>query len=174
MTRQNIAGFTGKDHPVDVTDQILGALLFPTEGAKMATLLAKDAVKTVAQIWLAPGDGLPKHLRRAAIKAHDVVHVMVRGEVYRFGQSAPSPGDFHPSTLKWSLKHTRQLAVWAAPFPEFQDDIGKWICDEALAGSPFCTIVETVPSRAAEWREFITRWKGPRTEVRFFGPEGVQ
>ncbi len=159
---------------VDVTDQILGDLLFPTTGTKMATLLAKDAVKTVAQIWLAPGDGLPKHLRRAAVKAHDVVQVMVRGEVYRFGQAAPSPCDFHPSTLKWALKHTRQLAVWTAPFPEFVDDIGTWICAEALAGSSFQTTIETVPSRAAEWQEFVTRWKGPRTQVRFFGPEGVQ
>jgi hypothetical protein len=105
MTKQSIAGFTGKDHPVDVTDQILGALLFPTEGAKMATLLAKDAVKTVAQIWLAPGGGLPKHLRRLAIGGHDVVQVMVRGEVYRYGQVAPSPYDFHPSTSRWALKH---------------------------------------------------------------------
>jgi hypothetical protein len=174
MTRQSIAGFTGKDHPVDVTDQILGALLFPTEGAKMTTLLAKDAVKTVAQIWLAPGGGLPKHLRRLAIVGHDVVQVMVRGEVYRYGQVAPSPYDFHPSTLRWALKHSRQIAVWSAPYPEFGDDIGNWICDEALAGSPCCTIVETVPARAAEWREFIARLKGPRTEVRFFGPEGVQ
>jgi hypothetical protein len=159
--------------PVDVADEILGALLFPTSGAKMATLLAKDAVKTVAQVWLAPGGGLPKHLRRAAVKAHDVVSVTVRGEVY-YGRPAPSPNEFHASTLKWAAKNSRQIAVWAAPFPECQDDIGTWICDEALAGSSFQTVIETVPSRAAEWHEFVARWKGQRTEVRFFGPEGVQ
>jgi hypothetical protein len=156
---------------VDLTDEILGALLFPTSGAKMATLLAKDAVKTVAQIWLAPGGGLPKQLRKLAIE-HDVVRVSVRGEVY-YGRPTPFPYEFHQSTLRWALKRTHQIAVWSAPFPEFADDIGEWLCDEAFFGSRFQMIIETVPLRAAEWREFIARWKGPRTEVRFFGPEGV-
>ncbi len=164
MTRQSIAGFTGKDHPVDVTDQILGALLFPTEDAKMATLLAHEGVKTVAQIWLAPGDGLPNRLRKLAVGGHDVVRVSVRGEEY-YGRPTPSPNEFHPPTLRWALKHSRQIAVWSAPYPELADDVGEWL------GSRFQMIVETVPSRAAEWREFIAQWKGPRTEVRFFGPE---
>ena len=166
------SGLQSESH-VEVNDEILGALLFPTEGAKMATLLAEDAVKTVAQVYLAPGGGLQKHLRKIAVGAHDHVHVAVRGDVY-YGRPAPSPGDFHASTLKWALKHSRQVAVWSAPYPEFKDEIGTWMCDEALAGSSFQTIVETVPARAAEWREFILRWKGSRMEVRFFGPEGVQ
>jgi hypothetical protein len=172
MKNLSVNGFAGKSEgQVDLTDQILGAILFPTEGAKMATLLVKDGVKIVAQIWLAPGGGLPKHFRTSAISAHDIAHVIVRGEVYHYGRLAPAPDDFHPSTLKWALTHSQQIAVWAAPFPAFSEVIGKWICDEALLGSSFQTIIETVPARTAEWREYIARYKRSRTEVRLFESE---
>jgi hypothetical protein len=44
----------------------------------------------------------------------------------------------------------------------------------ALNGARFQTTIETVPYRAAEWREMTTRYKGSTTEIRTFGPGGVQ
>jgi hypothetical protein len=44
----------------------------------------------------------------------------------------------------------------------------------ANGGSAFRTMIETTPSRAAEWRQAVARWKKLNAVVRFFGPEGVQ
>jgi len=66
------------------------------------------------------------------------------------------------------------VAIWSAPYPECVDEIGRWICGGALAASSFHTTIETVPSHAADWAAAVARWRGMATEVRFFGPEGVQ
>jgi hypothetical protein len=164
-SKHSVAGFTDQINENDIWDR-----LFPVEGASMATLLAHDAVKTVCQIFLARGDGLPKRLREAALRApHDHVAFVVRGEVY-YGQPAAAPDEFHFPTLRWAIRNSQQIAIWSAPGVELADDAGTWICAEALAGSTFQTVIETVPSRAAEWLALATRYKGPRTEVRVFGP----
>jgi hypothetical protein len=130
------------------------------------------SAKSLATIFVAPGGGLDRKRRRRA-QTHDHVSVTFRGESY-FGHPAPSYRAFDASTLRWAVSNAKQVACWSAPYPEHMDDIGTWMVDAANAGSRFQVMIETVPSRAAEWCEAIGRWKGPTTEVRVFGPECVQ
>jgi hypothetical protein len=149
----------------------LASLLLPETGARMATMGGPDT-KIMAKIFVAPGGGLDQRLRQGAL-VHEAVFVTFRGDVYG-GRPAPACAEFDATTLEWAVRKSRQVAIWTAPFPDYRDDVATWMVDTANAGSTFQTIIETVPSRAAEWAAAVDRWKDRDTEVRFFGPEGIQ
>jgi len=148
-----------------------GALVPPHIGTRMATI--RGSAKTNAQIFIAPGGGLSRRLRKCAERHHQHVSVQVRGEIY-YGRPAPSVRDFDESTLRWAIGRSNEIAVWSAPFPDDCSALGEWIVSRANAGSAFQTVIETTPSRAAEWRQAIELWRKPTSVVRYFGPEGVQ
>jgi hypothetical protein len=148
----------------------LAALMVPESGVRLHTIVG---IKTLAQVFAAPGgDGVTKLQRRYA-SGHDAVSVTFRGDTY-WGKPAPACSEFNAGTVKWAARNSREIAIWSAPYPDCQDDIGAWMVSAANAGSPFQTLIETTPLRAAEWGAAIARWKGPTTVVRFFGPEVVQ
>jgi hypothetical protein len=151
--------------------EIFGALVFPHTGSRMATLVGP--AKTSAQVLIAPGSGLNRQLRKGAERHHDHVSAIVRGEIY-YGRPAPSVADFHEPTLRWALGRSNEIAVWSSPYPDDSSELGEWMVGRALAGSAFQTLIETTPSRAAEWGQAVALWKKTDAVVRFFGPEGVQ
>jgi hypothetical protein len=151
--------------------EIFGALVFPHTGCRMTTTVG--VAKTCAQVFVAPGKGLSRRLRKGAEHHHHYVSVLVRGEVY-YGRPAPSVAEFDESTLRWALGRSNEIAVWSSPYPDDSSELGEWMVGRANAGSAFQTLIETTPLRAAEWREAITRWQNKNAVVRFFGPEGVQ
>jgi hypothetical protein len=142
------------------------AALLPESGAFFGTLAGE--AKTIAQIFLALGDGLSGHNRRLAL-AHPCVSFNVRGDWTR----APSPADFDRATLRWGIGNATDIAVWSAPFPQFADDVARWGIDAADGDGRFVTIIDTVPERAAEWSALVRRWKKPTASLRFFGPESA-
>jgi hypothetical protein len=148
--------------------EIFGALVFPHTGCLMTTLAGP--AKTSAQVFVAPGDGLCRQLRRSAERHHQHVSVVVRGEVY-YGRPAPSVADFHESTLRWALGQSNEIAVWSSSYPDDIPAFSEWL--DTRTGS-FHTTIETTPSRAAEWGQAVARWKKNDAAVRFFGPEGAQ
>jgi hypothetical protein len=151
--------------------EIFGALVFPHTGCRMATLAGP--AKTSAQVFVAPGDGLSRRLRKSAERQHHRVSVVVRGEIY-FGRPAPSVADFDEPTVRWALGRSNEIAVWSSPYPDDSSALGEWMGGRALAGSVFQTLIETTPSRAVEWGQAVARWKKSDAMVRFFGPGGVQ
>jgi hypothetical protein len=148
--------------------EIFGALVFPHTGSRMATLIGP--AKTVAQVLIAPGDGLNRHLRKGAERHHDHVLATVRGEIY-YGRPAPSVADFHEPTLRWALGRSHEITVWSSPYPDDIPALSEWFATRTGA---FHTMIETTPSRAAEWEQAVARWRKKDAVVRFFGPEGVQ
>jgi hypothetical protein len=158
------------DNCVTFEQALMASLLVPEPGARMATVAG--ASKIMAQIFVAPGGGPNRRLRRGAL-LHEFVFVTFRGDLY-WTRPAPACGEFDAATLKWAARNSKQIAIWSVPYPANRDDIRIWMLGAANAGSPFQTIIETTPSRAYEWAAAIARWKGSETEVRFFGPTGVQ
>jgi hypothetical protein len=94
MTYLNITGLSHKSN-ANVHPLILASVLLPTSGARMHTVV--EPAKTVAQIFVAPGSGLSKRLRRLA-ETYDHVHAVVRAESY-LDRPVPSSHDFHSQTL---------------------------------------------------------------------------
>jgi hypothetical protein len=142
-------------------------LLVPESGASFSTISGE--ARTIAQVFLAPGDGLSRRHRNLAL-AHPLVSFHVRGD----WQRAPSPAAFHPITLRWGLYNSDNIAVWSAPFPQFADDVGEWGIAAANAGSRFTTIIETTIEQAAAWATVVRRWRRRSAALRFFGPESVE
>jgi hypothetical protein len=146
-------------------EESFGARFFPHAGSLMMTL----AGTTVAQVLIAPGTGLCRRMRRIAERHRSHVTVIVRGKIY-YGPPAPHVADFHVSTLRWALGQSHSIAVWSSLYPDDDSALREWMA----ASSAFQTLIETTPSRAAEWGQAVALWKKPNAAVRFFGPEGVQ
>jgi hypothetical protein len=151
--------------------EIFGALVFPHTGCRMTTMAGP--ARTTAQVFVAPGAGLCRQLRRSAERHYQHVSVVVRGEVY-YGRPAPSVADFDERTLRWALGRSDEIAVWSSPYPDDSSELGEWMVGQANAGSTFQTLIETTPLRAAEWKQAVARWLKKDAVVRFFGPEGLQ
>src|SRR4051794_12451538 len=125
LPRSHVQGHVTPDHA------LLAALLIPETGARMATMAGP--AKIVAKILVAPGDGLDRRLREGALM-HEAVFITYRGDVY-FGKPAPACAEFDATTLEWAVRHSRQIAIWPAPFPEYRDALATWMVDTANAGS---------------------------------------
>lgn len=138
----------------------------PQFGASFQIIIGP--AKTVGQIFLAPGDGVPMHIRDAA-KALPLVNCTVRGEA-DWGRPAPSPDAFHPLTLRWMMDNASHLVVWSAPYPSYCDEVARWSMQAVDDGARFILTIETTPEQAHNWLELIDRWKRRRTTVRIFGP----
>ena len=145
----------------------LYAALLPESGAFFATIAGE--AKTIAQVLLAPGDGLSSYHRDLALE-HSLVSFSVRGDWER----APAPADFHRATLRWAINNATDIAVWSAPFPQFKDDVVLWGETAVNNGARFLLKIETTAQRAAEWAALVRRWKKPAASIRFFGPESAE
>jgi hypothetical protein len=152
--------------------EIMAALLVPERGASLHTMIAPGGPKVVANVGLSPGGGLAKYARRLAVEAHDCVQVYAHAESYN-GQP-PLVTDFHPGTLRWAFGRSEQIGIWSEPGTEHYHDIGEWLVNAAHTGARFQTTINTTPRHAGAWRAAIDRWKGRNSEVRVFGPEGLQ
>ena len=122
---------------------LLHALVSPPQsGAQFHTIVG--AAKTLAVVFLAPGDGLSRaHL--AALPEH-----------------------FHEITLRWMIHSADNIAIWSAPCPQRSDDMWKWDTDAVNAGAHFLTTIETNEDRAPEWAALIERWKRKSCRVVLF------
>jgi hypothetical protein len=150
--------------------KLIGIFTIPQSGCSFATIAGE--ANTVAQVILAPGDGLGKYHRRLA-EAHPVVMCAVRGDL----EPPAAPDAFHRTTLRWALYSADYIAIWSAPFPEFYDDVGRAGMQAVDDGRWFLVTIETTAERAPEWAAFVQRWKRKTTPVRVYGPEiagGVQ
>jgi hypothetical protein len=144
----------------------LYALIVPESGAALITMAGE--CKTIAKVFLAPGDGLSRSHRSLAL-AHPQVIFTVRGDYKR----APSPKDFHQVTLRWGIDNADSIGIWSAPYPECSDAFTEWRIAADNAGARFVTIIETTIDRAAEWAALVRRWKRRSASLRFFGPEST-
>jgi hypothetical protein len=152
--------------------EIMAALLVPERGASLHTMIAPGGPKIVANVGLSPGGGLAKYARRLAIEAHDCVQVHIHAESYN--GRPPVVAAFHAPTLLWALKNSSQIALWCELGTSRHHDICEWLVNAAHAGARFQTTISTTPADAEDWRTFVDRWKGRNSEVRVFGPEGLQ
>jgi hypothetical protein len=144
----------------------LYSLLIPESGASFSTIAGE--AKTIAKVFLAPGDGLSRRHRNLAL-LHPRVIFTVRGD----WQRAPSPKDFHQVTLRWGIDNADSIAIWSAPFPAFSDAFTEWRLTAVDTGARFVSMIETTIDRAAEWAALVWRWKRRSVSIQFFGPEGA-
>jgi hypothetical protein len=145
----------------------------PQSGAQFLTIVGE--AKTLAEVLLAPGDGLSRYHRQMA-EAHPLVQCSVRGDPDGIGL-APFPEHFDQTTLRWTIDNADHIAIWSAPYPQRCDDLRRWFICAVNAGARFITTIETNEDRASEWVDLVERWKRKTTSVRVFGPEivgGVQ
>jgi hypothetical protein len=166
-----IHGF-GSQH--NVARSLLPALLIPETGTALHTLIAPTGVKVLANVDMRPGDGLNRCARRMAIAAHDICQVRVHADIRDAYGELPLASDFHAPTLLWAMEHSEQIALGCERGTSHHSEVGAWTVNAAHAGSRFQTIVNATPEHAAHWLAFVERWKGPISEVRVFGREGLQ
>jgi hypothetical protein len=103
--------------------ELLHALVPPPQSGAQFRTIATDE-KTVAAVFLAPGDGLSNAPRRMA-EAHPFVHCSVRGDPDGVGVAA-LPDQFHKTTLRWMIDRADKIAIWSAPYPQRADDVREW------------------------------------------------
>ena len=145
----------------------------PQSGAQFRTIVGE--AKTLAVVFLAPGDGLNRAHRRMA-DAHPLVQCSVRGDPDGIGLAA-LPEHFHETTLRWMIHNADYIAIWSAPYPQRCDDVQRWGIGAANADAHFVTTIETNEDRAPEWAALVERWKRKATPVKMFSAEqkgGVQ
>jgi hypothetical protein len=162
-----IVGELPEDGELDVTDLMLRLYPPPLWGAHFSTIAGP--AKTVAQVLLAPGPGLDKHMRTLA-SAHPVVNCVIRAEL----TPTPGPADFHGATIRWAIKSADLINVWSAPGTQFAKE--KCAADTQAVddGGKFILTIETTPRRASEWAAWVRRYKRADAKLVFYGPEGVQ
>jgi hypothetical protein len=158
----------------NVARSLLPALLIPETGTALHTLIAPAGVKTLAHVDMRTGDGLNRYARRVAIAAHDIIQVFVHADIRGTDGELPLASDFHAPTLLWALENAEQIALWCEQGTSLHSEVGAWTVNTAHAGSRFQTIINATPEHAANWLAYIHRWKGRNSEVRMFGPEGLQ
>jgi hypothetical protein len=158
------------DSPPHVSYEVERALagrLIPESGASFTTIAGEATA--VAQVFLAPGDGLSRRHRRLA-QAHPLVSCNIRADWSR----PPSPDAFHQDTLRWAAENATDVALWSAPYPEFADEVAEWGILAAERGSRFVLIVETTIEKVAEWARFVRRCMQHSVDIKFFGPERAE
>jgi hypothetical protein len=136
----------------------------PQSGAQFRTIVGE--AKTLAVVFLAPGDGLNRAHRRMA-EAHPLVQCSVRGDPDGIGLAA-LPEHFHEITLRWMIHSADNIAIWSATYPQCADDVGRWGVGAANEGAHFVTTIETNEDRAPEWAALVARWKRKSCRVVLF------
>jgi hypothetical protein len=146
--------------PLSLAVAALG--LMPQSDAVLITWCEGEE-KPLAQVLLAPGEGLSRYHRKLAA-AHPVVSCIVRGD----RRPTPAPSAFHQPTLRWAIRSADHIKVWSAPFPEACEDVKR--CDKAAAdaGCRFRTLIETNEEGEAEWLQLIERWRKRSTPIHVF------
>ena len=150
--------------------EIMAALIIPEHGASLHTLIAPGAPKSLAYVELSPGGGLANYERRIAVQAHTIVQTHVHAE----SSTGRKVSDFDESTLRWACDRSEQIAVWCERGKDHHEAVLEWLVNSAAAGSRFQTTIFTTPLHGDAWRIAVDRWKGRNSEVRMFGPEGLQ
>lgn len=158
----------------NVAWKLLPALLIPETGTSLHTMTVAGGVKTLANVDMRTGGGLPRNARRAATAIHDVCQVFVHADILEAREALPAVSDFHAPTLLWALENAEQIALWCERGTSLHPDVSAWIVNTAHRGSRFQTVVNATPESTASWLAHINRWKGKNAEVRVFGPEARQ